>query len=106
MLKCKTFKDAEYVVLDMEVGPFRVIEDGCEKTIDVMSNIIIEHKGNRVSVGSGWSLSQRMHYYNNPNDIIGKVVTIKYFQESVNKLGEFSLRFPTLKIVHGISRTT
>jgi DNA ligase-1 len=106
MLKCKTFKDAEYVVLDTEVGPFRVIEDGCEKTIDVMSNIIIEHKGNRVSVGSGWSLSQRVHYYNNPNDIIGKIVTVKYFQESVNKSGEYSLRFPTLKIVHGISRTT
>lgn len=105
MLKCKTFKDAEYVVNSIETGPFRVIENGVETTIELMTNINITHKGNKVSVGSGWSLDERKHYYNHPNDIVGKVVTVKYFQESINKNGEYSLRFPTKKFVHGSKRT-
>jgi len=69
MLKCKSFKDAEYMVIDLEVGPFRMIENGLEITREVLSNVVIEHKGNRVSVGSGFSLLERQYFYDNPRDL-------------------------------------
>ena len=100
MIKCKTFQDAEYTVTGIEYGPFRIIENGVEKTIDTVSNIKIKHKGSDVSVGSGFSLEQRMAYFENPELILGKTITVKYFQESINKDGKYSLRFPTLKYVY------
>jgi DNA ligase-1 len=105
MLKCKSFKDAEYMVIDLEVGPFRMIENGLEVTKEVLSNVVIEHKGNRVSVGSGFSLNERQYFYDNPAEILNKIITVKYFQETQNQAGNWSLRFPTIKVIHGNKRT-
>ena len=73
LLKMKKMHDDEYVVKDIEVGPFRMIdrESGLEKTIETLTNVIIEHEGNQVSVGSGFSLEERSRYYNEPSLIIG-----------------------------------
>lgn len=100
MLKVKAFKDAEYVVEDVEFGPFRVIKDGREVEEDVMTNAFITHKGNRVSVGSGWSLEQRRQYKEHPEELIGKTITVQYFEETTDKDGNVSLRFPTCKFVY------
>lgn len=105
MLKCKSFKDAEYTVVGYEVGPFRMIENGREITKEVLSNVIIQHKGNEVSVGSGFTIEEREHFAANPSEIVGKVITVKYFQESQNQQGKWSLRFPTVKVIHGDQRT-
>ena len=59
-----------------------------------------KHKGNTVSVGSGFSIEDRNHYYNNPNDIVGKEITVQYFEESTDKTGKHSLRFPVCKTVY------
>jgi len=104
MLKCKSFKDAEYKVIDVEFGPFRMIENGKEITKEVLSNVVVEHKGNRVSIGSGFSIEEREHYFHFPNEILNKIITVKYFQESKNQAGNYSLRFPTVKVIHGNSR--
>ena len=96
----KAFKDAEYVVEDVEFGPFRVIKDGKEVEEDVMTNAYITHKGNRVSVGSGWSLEQRRQYKEHPEELIGKTITVQYFEETTDKDGNISLRFPTCKFVY------
>ena len=100
MLKVKAFKDAEYVVEDVEFGPFRVIKDGKEVEEEVMTNAYITHKGNRVSVGSGWSLEQRRQYKEHPEELIGKTITVQYFEETTDKDGNVSLRFPTCKFVY------
>ena len=100
MLKVKAFKDAEYIVEDVEFGPFRVIKDGKEVEEDVMTNAYITHKGNRVSVGSGWSLEQRRLYKEHPEQLIGKTITVQYFEETEDKDGNISLRFPTCKMVY------
>ena len=105
MLKCKSFKDAEYKVIDLEIGPFRLIENGLEVTKDVLSNVVIEHRGNRVSVGSGFSIDEREYFKNNPNEILNKIITVKYFQETQNQSGNWSLRFPVVKVIHGNKRT-
>jgi len=104
LLKCKLFEDAEYTVVDVVNGPMRVIvedEDGKtgEITEEMLSKVVIRHKGEDVGVGSGFSQEQRRHYYNYPEDIIGKEITVQYFEESKDKNGKLSLRFPTVKCV-------
>jgi len=104
MVKCKSFHDAEYKVIDLEIGPFRMIENGLEVTKEVLTNVVIEHKGNKVSVGSGFSIEEREYFKNNPNEILNKIITVKYFEETKNQSGNWSLRFPTVKALHGSKR--
>lgn len=104
LLKVKQMSDNEYKVIDVEFGPFRIIENGIEKTIETLSNVVIEHKGNRVSVGSGFTINQRKEYYEHPEQIVGKIITVQYFEETLNQNGSYSLRFPIFKINHGDKR--
>ena len=104
VLKVKAFKDAEYIVLDVESDIQRVIVEGAEFSELMLKNIIIEHKGNRVQVGSGFSHEQRRHYFQNPDQIIGKQVTVQYFEETTNQNGTNSLRFPVIKAVYETKR--
>ena len=104
LLKVKKFHDAEYTVLDAINGNIRWTENGKQVERECLSSIIIEHKGCRVSVGSGFSKEQREMYYESPQDIIGKTVTIQYFEESKNQNGGYSLRFPVLKHVYANGR--
>jgi DNA ligase-1 len=100
LLKVKKFYDAEYTVLKTVNGIIRWIENGVTVERETLSSIIIEHKGCLVSVGSGFSKDQRERYYNNPSDLIGKTVTIQYFEESTNVNGGYSLRFPVIKHIY------
>tara|TARA_Y100000034_G_C6900129_1_gene416005 strand:+ start:8 stop:1351 length:1344 start_codon:yes stop_codon:yes gene_type:complete len=100
LLKVKKFYDEEYKVIDLESSEIRYIKDGMEVEEEMLSNIIIEHKGNKVGVGSGFTIEERMKYYANPEWLVGKTVTIQYFEESKNKDGEYSLRFPVVKHIY------
>lgn len=104
MLKIKEFFDAEYRVTQVIMGPQRVIVDGKEVEEEVLSAVIVEHKGYPVQVGSGFNMEQRRHYYKNPQEILGTVITVQYFEETVDQLGKPSLRFPVFKFNHGNSR--
>lgn len=104
ILKIKTMHDAEYIVIDVENSTSRVIVEGKEVEEIMLKNVIIEHKGNRVQVGSGFSQDQRRHYFQNPNEIIGKQITVQYFEESQNQNGEYSLRFPVIKAIYETNR--
>jgi len=100
LLKVKKFHDAEYTILECMNGTMRWTENGKQVEKNGLSNIIIEHKGNRVSVGSGFSKEQREHYLNNHNELVGKTVTVQYFEESQNQNGGYSLRFPVVKHIY------
>ena len=104
ILKVKQMHDAEYTVTGIETGTVRYLVDGKEVEEEMVSNIIIEHKGNKVGVGSGFSIDQRKQYYKDNSKILGKTVTVQYFEESQNKQGEYSLRFPVLKHVYNAQR--
>ena len=104
ILKVKTFHDAEYEVVDTFTGPLRYIIEGLEVEEEMLSGVAIEHKGNIVRVGSGFTIDQRKHLFKNPQDILGKVITVQYFEESKNQDGEYSLRFPVIKVIHGNER--
>ncbi len=102
LIKVKKFQDDEYVVIGYECGD---VKYGTEIYKDVVSNLHIIHKGNRVSVGSGISKEQRILWRKDPSKIIGKEVTIQYFEETMDsKTGMFSLRFPVLKHVYDKKR--
>jgi DNA ligase-1 len=104
LLKVKKFHDAEYTVLGTTNAFIRWTENGKQVERECLSNITIEHKGCKVNVGSGFSKEQREMYFESPQDIIGKTVTIQYFEETKNQNGGFSLRFPVLKHVYANGR--
>ena len=100
ILKVKKMHDEEYVVVDVENAINRVIVDGKEVEEMMLKNVIIEHKGNRVQVGSGFSIDERRNFFENPNRILNKTITVQYFEETTNQNGTHSLRFPVIKAVY------
>jgi len=104
LLKVKKFHDAEYTVLECVNGNIRWTENGQQIEKECLSSIIIEHKGCKVSVGSGFSKEQREYYLNRHTELIGKTVTIQYFEESTNINGGYSLRFPVIKHIYNNGR--
>ena len=102
LLKVKKFYDAEYVVVDYDNDDHEVVRDGRSETIKMLAQVWIEHKGHRVKVGSGWTQDQRLQYMD--GSIVGKIITVQYFEETKNDKGGISLRFPTVKVVHGDQR--
>ena len=102
LLKVKKFYDAEYVVVDYDNDNHEVVRDGRSETIKMLAQVWIEHKGHRVKVGSGWTQEQRLQYMD--GSIVGKIITVQYFEETKNDKGGISLRFPTVKVVHGDQR--
>jgi len=98
LLKVKKFFDAEYIVLDSDVDEMRIVKRGREEYIDMLAQVYIEHKGHKVAVGSGFSQEQRIKYAY--ADIVGKTITVQYFEETKNDKGGISLRFPTVKHIY------
>lgn len=100
LLKIKAMQDAEYIVEGVINGKATYNEGGA-KEYDIISALLIRHRGNIVKVGSGLSKEQRIGWYSRPDEIIGKVITVQYFEETKDsKTGEYSLRFPVLKYVY------
>ena len=102
LIKVKKFFDAEYEVIDFNNEEAEVVRDGKSATIEMLAQVWIEHKGHRVKVGSGWTQEQRLQYMD--GSIVGKIITVQYFEETHNQDGGISLRFPTVKHVHGDKR--
>ena len=101
LLKFKEFLDAEFKVVSIESGIIGSIDKktGLEKHEEMMSAVILD---NGVKCGTGFSQDERRHYFAHPEEIIGCVLTIQYFQ--VTEDG--SLRFPSFKVNHGKKRDT
>jgi DNA ligase-1 len=102
LLKVKKFFDAEYEVLGWDVDQHEVVRDGKSVSMTMLSQVWIEHKGYIVKVGSGFTQEQRLEYMD--GSIVGKIITVQYFEETNNQEGGISLRFPTVKVIHGEKR--
>ncbi len=102
LLKVKSFHDAEYEVLGWDIDTHEVVRDGKSESMTMLSQVWIEHKGYIVKVGSGFTQEQRLQYMD--GSILGKIITVQYFLETSNDKGGISLRFPTVKIIHGEKR--
>ena len=86
LLKVKTFNTCDIFCTGVEEG------DG--KYAGTLGAIICDYKGYKLKVGSGLTEEQRDFYWNNKSKIVNKIVEIKYFEESSDKDGNLSLRFP------------
>ena len=60
----------------------------------IMGSITCNYFDNTVDVGSGFNDSQREYYAKHPEEIVDKIVSIKYKEETQNKDGGKSLQFP------------
>ena len=98
LLKVKKFFDAEYKVVDYDVEEHEVVRYGRQDTIPMLAQVWITHKNHLVKVGSGFSQEQRLQYMD--GSIVGKTITVQYFEETKNDKGGISLRFPTVKHIY------
>lgn len=60
----------------------------------IMGSITCNYFDNTVDVGSGFNDLQREYYAKHPEEIVGKIVSVKYKEETQNKDGGKSLQFP------------
>lgn len=104
LLKYKKFQDAEYIVKGVEKGIVQDVVNGVVTKIEAVGSLIIEHRGNQVNVGTGLSLEQRKRWLEHPEEIIGKQITVKFFEEMQDQNGNWSLRFPVLKYIYNEKR--
>ena len=104
LLKVKKFVTNDYYIKKVITGKATYNEGG-SKEYDIVSALVIEHRGNDVCVGSGLSKEQRLLWFKYPEQIVGMCVRVKYFEETQDsKTGLFSLRFPVLDYIYGEER--
>lgn len=81
--------------LDLEIIGF---EEGEGRLAGTLGAILVRYKdGNTVRVGSGFSDEMRKHIWSDLNSFYFRVAEIQYFEETTNKDGGKSLRFPVFK---------
>ena len=91
ILKVKSFLHADLLCTDVVEG------DGKYK--GTLGLIKCDYKGFELGVGSGFTDSQRDYYWNHRDEIVGKIVQIKYKGETKNKQGGLSVQFPIFEII-------
>ena len=71
--------------------------EGQGKYEDMLGAIIVEYRGSKVGVGSGFTEAQRFEIWNNQEYYKGKLAEIDTFGESQNQAGMISLNCPIFK---------
>lgn len=89
LLKIKRFHSFDGIVMG--------VYEGTGKNKGKLGGVVITFKDTMVRVGSGFSDKERELYWNNPDEVIGKVAEVSYFEESENQNGGKDLRFATWK---------
>ena len=89
LLKVKVMQDCDLEI----VG----VQEGTGKFVDTLGALICDYKGNPVGVGSGITDELRRQIWADPDQYIGRVATIQYFEESNDADGKLSIRFPVFK---------
>ena len=70
------------------------VDRGTGRNKDRLGKVYVDFKGNEVGVGSGFTDEQRDYFWNNPEEILSKIIEVKYKEETKNKDGTESLQFP------------
>lgn len=86
LLKVKTMND-----VDLEIVGY---EEGRGENEGRLGAFIVDYKGHKVNVGSGYSKMQRIEFWKNREMFIGQIIKVQYFEETQNQQGGLSLRFP------------
>lgn len=99
--ECKRVKSLQKAKMfkDIDLRCISVNEAITGKYKGTLGSITCKYKNGTVDVGSGFSDEQRGYYFNNPNEIVGKIITVKYKETTTNKKGGESLQFPVFVTV-------
>ncbi len=94
--ECKRTKSLlkvkKFYTYDLEVVG---IEEGTGRNKDTLGALVVKYKDNTVNVGSGYTDEERRYYWDNQNEIIGRVIEVKFKEITVDKkTGLESLQFP------------
>lgn len=94
LLKVKTFNTADVKIVKVNEGT-----GSFEGILGSFTVEFIAPDGNiyQCDIGSGLTYIHRKHYWNQRNELIGRIMEVKYFEISKNKDGIYSLRFPVFK---------
>ena len=88
-------------VKSMQTCDLQIIgfENGSGKNENTLGALIVDYKGYPLGVGSGFSEQERDYIWVNKDSLLGRVIEVQYFEESVNQNGGLSLRFPVFKCI-------
>ena len=94
--ECKRTKNLikvkKFYTYDLEVVG---VEEGTGRNKGTLGALVVKYKNNTVNVGSGFTDEERSYYWNNQNEIIGRVIEVKYKEITTDKkTGLESLQFP------------
>ena len=94
LYQCKRTKDILKVKSENEID-LRCVDvlEGQGKFENSTGSLAVEYKNNIVKIPS-MKDELRDYFWNNKEQIIGKIITVKYCEETQNKDGQYSLRFP------------
>lgn len=89
LLKVKVMQDCDLEIIG--------VQEGSGRFKGTLGSLIVDYKGNPVGVGSGLSDEMRTLIWTNPERYVGRIATIQYFEETKDKNGKSSIRFPVFK---------
>lgn len=91
ILKVKVMQSA-----DLRVTGFY---EGEGQNVGKLGGLIVDYKGYEVRVGGGYTKSERSEFWENPEQFVGQIIEVQYFEESSDQYGNLSLRFPVFKTI-------
>ena len=91
LLKVKIMQDADLRIIG--------VKEGEGKFSGTLGALIVDYKGTPVGVGSGLTDDIRREIWINQEKYIGRVAKIRYFEETADKNGVKSIRFPVFEEV-------
>lgn len=89
LLKVKVMQDCDLVISGFE--------EGQGANAGTLGAVLVDYKGNTVGVGSGFTKEQRDFFWQNRDSLLGRVITVQYFEETTDAKGVPSLRFPVFR---------
>lgn len=87
LIKVKRFHDCSLRCVGIDIAT-------SGKHVGKVGALICSYRNSTVKVGSGLSDEQRDQFTNRPEEIVGKIIDVKYKEQTKNKLGGESLQFP------------
>ena len=96
LYECKRSKNLikvkKFYTYDLEVVG---AEEGDGRNKETLGALVVKYKDNTVNVGSGFSDQERKTLWKNREDIIGRVIEVKFKEVTMDKkTGLESLQFP------------
>ena len=90
----------------MQTCDLRIIDyiEGEGRNAGRLGAFVVDYKGNSLKVGGGYTDKQREEYWRRKDELIGRVITVQYLEETNNLNDGVGLRFPVFKEIREIGK--